>query len=122
MHEDGEDAVAELEEERVELAAKLGENIQVVGAKRLQAANGAMFSSYVHPPANKVGALVATQGGDPQTARSSRCTSRSRARRTTARDEVPQELVDAEREILEQVRRGPSEAGGRPREDRRRAC
>ena len=55
-----------LEDERVELAAKLGENIQVVGAKRMEAADGELLSFYVHPPANKVGALVRTKGGDPQ--------------------------------------------------------
>src|ERR671932_461417 len=37
VQEKGEGAVSELEDERVELAAKLGENIQVVGARRLQA-------------------------------------------------------------------------------------
>ena len=37
-----------------------------------------------------------------------------------SRDEVPQELVDAEREILVELRRGAVEAGARPREDRRR--
>ena len=37
---DGGRAAVELEEERVELAAKLGENIQVVGAKRMEASDG----------------------------------------------------------------------------------
>src|SRR4051812_28670358 len=41
-----------LEEERVALTAKLGENIQVVGAKRMQAGEGEGLSSYVHSPAN----------------------------------------------------------------------
>ena len=100
MHEDGEDAVAGLEAERVDLAAKLGENIQIVGAKRLQAENGAMFSYYVHAPANKVGALVATAGGDPQTARSLALHLTFARPTYDSRDQVPQELVDAEREIL----------------------
>src|SRR6187549_2436780 len=39
VHEGGEDAVAGLEERRVDLAGKLGENIQVVGAKRMTAAD-----------------------------------------------------------------------------------
>ena len=89
-----------LEVERVELAAKLGENIQVVGTKRMEAADGETISSYVHPPANKVGAMVKTRGGDPEVGRSL-ALHLTFARPTYGnRDEVPQGLVDAEREIL----------------------
>ena len=66
---DGGDASA-LEEERVNLTAKLGENIQVVGTKRMDAGDGELLSYYVHGPANKVGALVRTKGGDAAVARS----------------------------------------------------
>jgi elongation factor Ts len=100
VFEQGPDAAAGLEEERVALAAKLGENIQLVGAKRMEAADGEVLSQYVHGPANRVGALVRTKGGDPQAARSL-ALHLTFARPTYAsRDEVPQELVDAEREIL----------------------
>src|SRR3954453_11135827 len=96
---DGGDAYA-LEQERVNLTAKLGENIQVVGTKRMEAGAGGLLSSHVHGPANKVGALVRTKGGNPQTARSL-ALHLTFARPTYAsRDEVPQELVEAEREIL----------------------
>jgi elongation factor Ts len=96
---DGGDPSA-LEDERVELAAKLGENIQVVGAKRMEGAGGEALSYYVHAPANKIGALVRTKGGDPESARSI-ALHLAFARPTYAtRDEVPRELVDAEREIL----------------------
>ena len=61
---------ASLEAERVALAAKLGENIQVAGAKRMEATGDELLSFYVHAPANKVGALVHTRGGDAQAARS----------------------------------------------------
>src|SRR5207244_696485 len=61
---DGDAAVAGLEEHRVELTTKLGENIQVVGAKRLETLDGEVLSFYVHSPANKVGALVRTKGGE----------------------------------------------------------
>ena len=95
----GDAAVEELEPDRVEVAAKLAENIQIIGAKRMEAADGELLSSYVHPP-GKVGALVRTKGGDPQAARSL-ALHLTFARPTYAtRDEVPQELVDAEREIL----------------------
>jgi elongation factor Ts len=69
VHADGEGAVEALEAERVDIAAKLGENIQVIGARRMEAADGELLSSYIHPP-GKVGALVRTKGGDPQVARS----------------------------------------------------
>ena len=89
-----------LEDERVALAAKLGENIQVVGAKRMAAADGEHLTFYVHPPANKVGVLVRTKGGDPA-GRPQLAMHITFARPTYGtRDEVPPELVDAEREIL----------------------
>jgi elongation factor Ts len=91
---------ASLEAERVELAGRLGENIQVVGTKRMEAGDGEALSFYVHSPANKVGALVRTKGGDAAAARSL-ALHLTFARPTYAtRDEVPQELVDAEREVL----------------------
>ena len=89
-----------LEAERVELAGRLGENIQVVGAKRMEAADGEILSHYVHSPANKVGALVRTKGGDPAAARSLALHLTFARPTYGSRDEVPQELVDAEREVL----------------------
>ena len=103
VHEHGESAVADLEERRVDVAAKLGENIQIVGATRMRAGEGERFVSYVHPPANKIGVLVKVKGGSPGLPRElalhiawTRPTYRSR-------DEVPAELVQAEREILEKL-------------------
>ncbi len=91
---------ASLEDERVALAAKLGENIQVAGAKRMEAGAGEDLTFYVHSPANKVGALVRTKGGDPAAARSL-ALHLTFARPTYGeRGEIPQALVDAEREIL----------------------
>ena len=91
---------ASLEAERVALAAKLGENIQVAGAKRMEATGDELLSFYVHAPANKVGALVHTRGGDAQAARSLALHLTFARPTYGSRDEVPQELVDAEREIL----------------------
>jgi len=88
------------EDERVELAARLGENIQVVGAKRMESADGEELSYYVHAPANKVGALVRTKGGSSTAARSLALHLTFARPTYGGRDEVPQELVDAEREIL----------------------
>jgi elongation factor Ts len=101
---------ASLEDVRVELSARLGENIQVAGAKRMEAGDGELLSYYVHSPANKVGALVRTTGGDPATARSLALHLTFARPTYGSRDEVPQELVDAEREILvnsEEVRSKP---------------
>jgi elongation factor Ts len=97
----GPDAAASLEDERVGLVAKLGENIQVAGAKRMEAADGELLSFYVHGPANKVGALVRTKGGDEASARSLALHLTFARPTYGSRDEVPTELVDAERQILE---------------------
>jgi elongation factor Ts len=96
---EGEDAVTALEAERVDLSARLGENIQIAGARRMEAGADEVLSSYVHPP-GKVGALVKTKGGDPQVARSLALHLTFARPTYGARSEVPQELVDAEREIL----------------------
>jgi len=96
---DGGEASA-LEAARVELAVKLGENIQIVGAKRMEAGDGEVLSYYVHGPANKVGALVRTKGGDAAAARSLALHLTFARPTYGTRGEVPQELVDAEREIL----------------------
>jgi elongation factor Ts len=89
-----------LEDNRIALTAKLGENIQVVGSKRMEASGDEVISQYVHGPANKVGALVRTKGGDPAAARSLALHLTFARPTYSSRDEVPQELVDAEREIL----------------------
>ena len=51
-------AVEQFDDERIELIAKLGENIVVVGAERFEAPNGNVLAGYAHPPANKIGVLV----------------------------------------------------------------
>ncbi|HEY4348423.1 MAG TPA: translation elongation factor Ts [Gaiellaceae bacterium] len=99
VFESGEEIVSTLDEERVALGAKLGENIQIVGTRHMTAAEGEIFGSYVHPPANKVGVLVKGKGS----ADVARLLALhiSFARPTYAsREEIPAELVDAEREIL----------------------
>jgi elongation factor Ts len=100
VFERGDEAVAELEPRRVEVAAKLAENIQVLGARRMEAGEGELLSHYVHGPSNKVGALVKTKGGDPEAARSLALHLTFAKPTYGSRDEVPQDLVDAERAIL----------------------
>jgi elongation factor Ts len=75
----------------------------VVGARRMTAADGESFVSYVHPPANKVGVLVESKGGTSELVRQL-AMHISFARPTfRTRDEVPAELVEAERAILEKL-------------------
>src|SRR6185436_6895456 len=65
VDEGGPGAEAELEEERVQLAAKLGENIVVVGAARFEAVDGGRVEGYVHFT-NKLGAIVHVRGGSQE--------------------------------------------------------
>jgi elongation factor Ts len=94
---DGDDAVTALDGRRVELSALLGENIQIVGARRLTAGEGEIFATYVH--LGRIGVVV--QGkGNPEVARQlAMHISFSRPLYRT-RDEVPAGLIEAEREIL----------------------
>ena len=99
-HERGEEAIALLEERRAELWGRLGENIQVVGVRRMTAGPGEHFVSYVHLPAKKIGVLLRVKGGAPELPREL-AMHISFARPTyTTRDEVPADAVTAEREIL----------------------
>ncbi|MGH3003989.1 MAG: translation elongation factor Ts [Gaiellaceae bacterium] len=116
VFEHGDGAAAELEADRVELTARLGENIQVVGAKRMQSTSDERLSYYVHAPANRVGALVRTKGGEESAARSLALHLTFARPTYGTRDEVPQELVDAEREILsnsEELQSKPEEVRGK---------
>jgi elongation factor Ts len=89
----------DLEEQRVDLTARLGENIQVVGSKRLTASDGEVFATYVHPPANKVGVIVLGKGSVDAARQLAMHISFSKPTYTD-RDEVPADLVATEREIL----------------------
>ncbi len=96
----GTEVGAALEERRSELTARLGENIRVAGARSMAAADGETLAAYVHPPAHKIGVLLEVRGGSAELARQL-AMHISFARPTYARrEEVPAELVEAEREIL----------------------
>jgi elongation factor Ts len=58
----GTDAAQQLEEDRQQLVAKLGENIVVRGAARFEGEDGDSLTAYVHPPANKLGVLLHARG------------------------------------------------------------
>jgi elongation factor Ts len=94
----GPDALESLEGERTELSGKLGENIVVQGA-RLTASEGDVLAAYVHPPANKKGALVKLRGGDEQLARLLAMHISFGAPRWKTRADVSADDIEAERQI-----------------------
>ena len=96
---DGTGAVEGFEQERVELIARLGENIVVAGAERFEAPEGNVLAGYTHPPANKIGVLVELRGGSAELARELAMHISFAAPEWTTREEVPAEVVAAERAI-----------------------
>jgi elongation factor Ts len=99
VKEHGPEAVAELEEERVDLVARLGENIAVVGAARYEGAEHEILTAYVHPPANKLGVLLHAKGS-PDLAYKVAMHIAAAAPLYVSRDAVPEAEATAEREIL----------------------
>jgi elongation factor Ts len=110
---EGEDALEQLEQERVDLVAKLGENIRVMGAARFEAVGGGLIAGYAHPPANKLGTLVQVRGGDVKLARFVAMHIAAAAPQWVSREDVPEDLVTAEREIYansDEVKSKPEQA------------
>ncbi len=110
---EGIEAVSRLEEERAELSGRLGENIAVAGAARFEAVDGGRLAAYVHPPANKLGVLVHLRGGDDELARNLAMHISWSDPRWIGRDDVPADLVAAEREIYlnsDEVQSKPEQA------------
>jgi elongation factor Ts len=102
VHERGPGAVEELEAERLELIGKIGENIVVSGAERLDAQDGEVLSAYVHPPAEKIGVLVRAKA-TPELAKLVAMHIAFANPRFATRDEVPKDEIAAERQILEKL-------------------
>ena len=101
VHADGVGAVESFEDERVELIAKLGENIVIVGAERFDAPARHALAAYAHPPANKIGVLVELVGGSEELARQLAMHISFAAPEWTMREDVPAEVLAAERAIFE---------------------
>jgi elongation factor Ts len=95
----GADATAGFEDERVELTAKLGENVVIRGAVRFEGDENDVLSGYVHPPANKIGVVIHGRG-KPDVARLLAMHISFAAPLYLTRAEVPEAEVNAEREIL----------------------
>jgi elongation factor Ts len=96
VHADGPSAVEGLEQDRVDVGAKLGENIVVAGAERY---DGGVLNAYAHPPANKIGVLVQLEGGSEELARRLAMHISFAAPEWKTRDDVPAETVAAERQV-----------------------
>ncbi len=113
VHAGGVDAVASLEDERIELSAKLGENIAVTGAARFEPVENSRLGAYVHPPANKLGVLINVRGGDDELARNLAMHISWSDPRWIDRESVPADLIAAEREIYlnsDEVQSKPEQA------------
>jgi elongation factor Ts len=97
VHEQGTGAADSFDEERLELMAKLGENIVVADVGHYD--DGGTVAAYVHPPANKLGVLVDLEGGDQALARQLAMHISFAAPEWTTRDDVPAEAIEAERQV-----------------------
>ena len=99
VHAEGPDAVESLEQDRVDVGAKLGENIVVVGAERYELGEGEVVNAYAHPPANKIGVIVKLQGGSEELARQLAMHISFAAPEWLRKEDVPAETVEAERQV-----------------------
>ncbi|MFN2628932.1 MAG: translation elongation factor Ts [Gaiellaceae bacterium] len=99
VDEHGAGAESALDEERAALSGRLGENISFAGAARFEAVEGGLVSAYAHPPANKLGVLLQIRGGTEQLARQLAMHISWSSPQWINREEVPEDLVTAEREI-----------------------
>jgi elongation factor Ts len=103
----------ELDEDRKQLIGKIGENIAFVGTVTFEAVDGGVIDGYVHPPANKLGALVQLRGGDAELAKRVAMHIAWSDPRWVSRDDAPSDLVEAEREIYassDEVQSKPEQA------------
>jgi elongation factor Ts len=104
---------SELEEERAQLAGKLGENIVVAGTARFEAVDGAKIAAYAHPPRNKIGVMLQMRGGSDDLARKVAMHIAAMKPSWIGRDDVPEETVSQEREIYastDEVQSKPEQA------------
>ena len=110
---DGPGAEDQLEDERLELVAKIRENITVVDRVRFEAVDGGVIDGYAHAPAHKFGALVHLRGGSPELARQIAMHVVASNPQWVGREDVPEDVVAAEREIYansDEVRSKPEQA------------
>jgi elongation factor Ts len=110
---EGVGAEASLDEERKQLSSKLGENIQIVSPARFERLDTGTIEGYAHPPANKLGVLVQLRGGSQELARKVAMHIAASAPQYIGRDDVPDDIVSAERDIYlssDEVQSKPEQA------------
>lgn len=112
---EGPAAAEALEDERVELVAKLGENIVVIGAQRFEGGEGDVVADYIHPPARKIGVLVHAQAS-PELARMVAMHIAAAKPEHLSRDDVPEADIAEERGVYEKL----PEVESKPEEVRRK--
>jgi elongation factor Ts len=113
IDEQGVGAEEQLEDERTALSAKLGENITIVSPARFERLDGGGISGYAHPPANKLGVLVQTRGGSDDLGRKLAMHIAASAPQWILREDVPEDIVSAERDIYrnsDEVQSKPEQA------------
>jgi elongation factor Ts len=86
-----------VEDMRLELVTKVGENISVRRFDVIESRGN--VGAYVH--GTRIGVLVDVEGGNPELARDLAMQVASLAPRYVANDDVPKELLDKEREIIQ---------------------
>ncbi len=106
---EGAEALLDLEEERVELVARIGENVAIAGAARFHAAEGEVVAGYVHPPAEKIGVLVRARASEELARMVAMHIAASRPRHVS-REEVPAEEIERERALYGKL----PEVGSKP--------
>jgi elongation factor Ts len=99
---EGPEVAERLEDERTQLVAKIGENVVVRGAARVEAQDGDVVSAYVHRPADKIGVVVRAKA-DPELARLLAMHISFANPRYARREEVPSDEVERERAIYEKL-------------------
>ena len=107
--DEGPEAVGDLEDERVELVSRIGENVALVGAARYEPGEGEVVAAYVHPPAEKLGVLVRARATEDLARMIAMHVAASRPRHLT-REDVPADEILREREIYERL----PEVGSKP--------
>jgi elongation factor Ts len=99
VEEKGLSATADLEADRVELVAKIGENVVVRDMARFEGEDGQTLYAYIHPPAQKIGVLVQLKGGNEEVARELAMHISFGAPAALTRDEIPLEEIESEKQI-----------------------
>ncbi len=101
VESEGPDGLTALDERRLELIGRIGENVEIAGSARMEAGDGELLAEYVHPPANKIGVLLRAKGADGAAARRLAMHISFAAPRYRSVEEVPEDELASERAIYE---------------------